>query len=499
MKALLTKIAIRKAVGLYLGEHEVAVCRAVSTPMGPVMVASSCEPCTPENIAEVVERLLVPLLGKKRRTAVAVGVANSRIFFSTRLMNTGGLTTPEALLQKSLLSSNISIDDLTVDMLRGTVNKIPVAHIAACRTKYMAGVVGILSKLGVRPFRAEPAACALIRLVDQQYRAPRRSKTVLRIFLGANHGLAVLVSGGQPLTWKTFMLSPGMEGFAVLSIARGLVTQQKHYGVEADLDYVIIHGRPELHERLQQEQLPSEIGTRVLWHAGPALDGVANAYGLALGCLQQETKAFDLSRHLKARAPIKEIFPWGELSFAAGLIGVMAVVLGNDSMKLNRSYMAMKTANSQHVCLSATTDTASLDKDQKELQKKVESMRSFVEGRIPWTTYIYDLSMRLPPEAEITSFNGNNAMGGSKSKVGAGSFEILGKAPLQRDGSIPRDMDKYLTELPKDKHWLSDFSSVATEIQLPLAGKDTQNELNFSVKCKAKKKEIKKPPQAKKK
>ena len=256
MKALLTKIALRKAVGLYLGEHEVAVCQAVQTPLGPVEIASSNEACTPENVAEVIERLLTPILGQKRRPAVAVGVANSRIFFSTRPISAGGATTPEALLQKALLSSNLSVDDLTADMLKGTINKMPVAHVAACRTKYMSNVVGILSRLGIRPFRAEPTTCALVRLAEQKYRAPRRSKVVLRIFLGEAQGLAVLVSGGQPMAWKTFALSPGVEGFAILSTARVLSAQQKHFGVEADLDYVMIHGRVELHEELQQEQLP---------------------------------------------------------------------------------------------------------------------------------------------------------------------------------------------------------------------------------------------------
>jgi hypothetical protein len=488
MKALLTKIAIRKAVGLYLGEHEVAVCRAVATPLGPVITSSACEPCTPENLAEVIERLLVPLLGPKRRVPVAVGLASSRVFFSTRLISTGGIITPESLLQKSLLSSNISIDDLTADMLRGTVNKMPIAHIAACRTKYMTGVVGILSKLGVRPYRAEPAPCALIRLADQQYRAPRRSKTVLRIFLGAHHGMAVLVAGGQPLTWKTFMLSPGMESFNILSITRGLVTQQKHFGVDVDLDYVIIHGRLELHERLQQEQLPSEIGTRVIWHAEPALDGVTHAYGLALGCLMQELKAFDLSRHLKARAPIMEIFPWGELGFAAAMMGIVAAVLVSQSMKLSRTYMSLKTANSQHVCLVGQNDARALEKDQKELEKKVQAMRSFIEGRIPWTTYMYELSKELPAKAELTSFIGKNSLTGSKKK-GASDFEIEGKSPLQADGSIPSDVDEYLTKLSKNPLWLKNFATVTTDIKLPLTAKDARNDVDFTISCVAKSKD----------
>ena len=484
MKALLTKIALRKAVGLYLGEHEVAVCHAVQTPLGPVKVASSSEPCTTEDVAEVIERLLTPLLGQKRHPAVAVGIANSRVFFSTRPISAGGAATPEALLQKALLSSNLSVDDLTADMLKGTINKMPIAHVAACRTKYMSNVVAMLSRLGVRPYRAEPGPCALVRMAEQKYRAPRRSKIVLRVFLGDAQGLAVLVSGGQPTAWKTFSLSPGREGFAILSTTRVLGAQQKHFGIEVNLDYAMVHGRAELHEQLQQEQLPSEIGTRVLWHDGPSLEGASTAYGLALGCLAQDTKAFDLSRTLKARAPIKEIFPWGELSFAAGLIGLMGAVLGMHSMELNRSYMALKTANRQHLCLESA-DPRSLKKEKKELEKKVDAMRNFIEGRVLWTTYAHDISERLPAKAELTMFQGKTG-GGRRRKGGNSAFELQGKAPLEPDGSIPPEIDDFLTQLPRDPLWQRDFSPVATEITLPLAGKEVRNEVDFSIQCTAK-------------
>ncbi len=156
MRSLLSKIAIRKAIGLCLGDHEVTVAKVASTPLGPVVIASSSEPCTPDTVPEAIERLLVPLVGRTRRPPVAVGLAASRLFFGTRLTPTNGEVRPETELQKALCSSNLALDDLVVDLLRGTVNKLPVAHMVACRTKYMTAVVETLSRLGVRPVRAEP-------------------------------------------------------------------------------------------------------------------------------------------------------------------------------------------------------------------------------------------------------------------------------------------------------------------------------------------------------
>lgn len=480
MKAFLTKIAIRKTVGLCLGEHEVAVVKVASTPLGPVVISSSTEPCTPENVAEVIERLLVPLVGRKRRVPVAVGLAGSRLFFGTRLTPTSGEAKPEAELQKALYSSNLPADELVVDLLRGKVNKLPVAHLAACQRKYMTNVVAILSQLGVRPFRSEPSACALVRLAERQHRSPRRSKAVLRVFLGAAGGLAVVVSDGLPLAWKPFTLPAFEEGFAILSASRGLALQQTHYGIEAALDYAMIHGRADLHERLQKEGLPTEIGTRVIWCEGPALDGAATAFGLALGCLSQDIKAFDLSRSLKARAPIKEIFPWKELGFAAGLIGCMGVVLSAHAMKLQESYVALRAENTQHVCL-ASAEPDRLESEKNAMENKVRAVRNFIESRISWTAYTRDISARLPVNAVLSEFDGGSPLD-DKGKA-AYYFRLRGAAPLSKNDKVPGYVVAFLGAIPNDPLWKRDFASIVTDIKLPLNDKKELTRIDFTINC----------------
>ncbi len=481
MKAFLTKIALRKAVGLCLGEHEVAVVKVASTPLGgAVVIASSTEPCTSENVAEVIERLLPPVVGPKRRVPVAVGLACSRLFFGTRLTSASGEAKPEVELQKALCSSNLPTDDLVVDLIDGKVNKLPVAHLAACRRKYMAGVVAILSRLGVRPFRSEPSACALVRLAERQHRSPRLSKTVLRVFLGAGQGLAVVVSGGQPLAWKPFTLPDFKEGFAILSAARGLAIQQAHYGIETALDYAMIHGRDDLHERLQKEGLPAEIGTRVIWHEGPALDGASTAFGLALGCLSQDIKAYDLSRSMKARAPIKEIFPWKELGSAAGLIGCMGMVLGAHAIKLEESYVTLRAKNSQHLCL-ASGEPDRLEKDKKAMENKVGAIRNFLGSRIAWTAYTRDISVRLPANAVLSGFNGRSPL--DATGKAARSFQLRGTAPLSENGSTPYEIEAFLSAIQNDPLWKRDFASIVTDIKLPMDSKKKLAKVDFTINC----------------
>jgi hypothetical protein len=462
MRSLLAKIAIRKGVGLYLGEHELSVSKVAATPLGPVELASSSAPYAPEDLVSVLERLLMPLVGRKRRVPVAVGLPSNRIFFGTRLIRNSSESTPEAVLQKALCSPNISVDDLTIDMLQGEANKSPVTSVAACRKKYMAGIVATLIEMGIRPYRAEPSPCALVRLAAQQHHFPRRSKTVLCVFLNATQGLAAVVAGGMPLAWRTFILPARAEGPAILSAARTLRTQHSYYGIESSLDFAILYGREDLRERLQQEEFPTDMGTRVIWHDKPALDNAAMAQGVALGCLAQNAKAFDLSRALKPRASIREIFPWGELAFEILLLASMGGILGARSMMLDDAYGAVRVESTRHACLKSA-DQQKLEKQKKGLAEKVEAVQKFLDTRILWSAYTQDLSTRLPPGTLIASFEGACTLEGSGKKGGGSGkklFTLRVLSPSKQDGSIPREIDAFLKALRNHPLWLRDFLSV---------------------------------------
>jgi hypothetical protein len=459
MKSLLAKIAVHKAVGLYVGEHEVAVSKVAATPLGPVEAASSVAPCTANDWAEVAERLLGPLVGRRRRLPVAVGLPGSRLFFSTQPVSAGNTPTPEGVLEKALCLSNIRVDDLTADLLKAAGHKPPVVSVAACRKKYIAGVMAALGRLGVRPCRAEPSPCALVRLASARHRFPRRSKTLLCVFLGAGQGLAVMVFDGLPLCWKDFALPAGGEGHAIISAARTLRVQQLHHGIEAAPEYAIVHGRPDLHERLQQEQFPSDMETRVLWRDGPELDAAAIAFGLALGGLAQNAKTFDLSRSLKARPSLWEIFPWGDLAFTAGLVACAGVFLGAHATKLDDSHASAMAQCSRHKCLSSA-EPGRLELDTKDLEKKVEAVRKFLETRILWTNYTADMAARLPAGAVLERLEARCGLDvGSKGSGSKQSFAIGATVPLAGDGSTPREIDAFLNSLRNDPVLQRDFAS----------------------------------------
>lgn len=425
MKSLLGKIAIRKFVGLSLGEHEVSASVVAVTPLGPVEILSRTEPCPPNELLGVIERVLQSLQGgRRRRLQIAIGLPNSRVFFGTRPIRTGpnanpADATPEAMVQKLLCSSNVSSDELTIDMIRSTVDKTPLASVGACRKKYMAAVLGVLQQFSAQVVRTEPVPCALVRAAARQHRAPRKAKTLLRIFLGADEGIAVLTVSGLPLAWRAFAMPSFSEGMSILSAARTLLSQSRYYEMATPLDYAIVHGRPDLHDRLQKEGLPTEIGTRMVWHETPALDGAAAAYGLAMGCINQNAPAFDLSRTMKPRPLLRDIFPWGELACECMLMAGMGLVLLNHSERVSSTYLSVKNECEGNKLL-ASLDAAKLTKEKTDLKKRLESLHNFLDSRVTWTTYTRGIAASLPANVQLTQWNGVSAMasgrgGGAKS------------------------------------------------------------------------------------
>jgi hypothetical protein len=476
VRTLLAKIALHKAVGLYLGEHEVTVSQVAATLLGPVETASASQPYTPEadgaaveqqlapmdtpeNLDAVIGELLAPLVGRKRRLPVAVGLAGRRLFFTARPLKDDRSTTPEEALQDALRSPNINVDELAIDLLRGKVKKLSVASLAVCRKKYMNGLLAALGGLGVRPYRAEPAPCALVRLAACRRGFPRRAETLLCVFLGVKEGLAVLVAGGLSLAWRSFPLPPGSEGPAILSAARTLRIQQQHYGIEFSPEYAVVHGRPDLHERLKTEQFASKIETRVLWRDGPEFDDKAIAFGLALGCLGPTAQAFDLSRTLKPLPSLWEIFPWWDLAFAGSLVALMGLALGAHSVKLNDSCAVAQAQRSRYKCLSSI-EPDRLEQETQALAKRTDAVRKFLETRILWSNYTADVTARLPPAATLDALDGHCLLDtGGRGSGAKQSFAVGVRVPLAGNGSAPREIDTFLAALRNDPVLQHDFGS----------------------------------------
>lgn len=453
MKTLLGKLSFHKALGLHVGEREVTLSQVAATPLGPVELARRSEPYELDQLGEVVARMVEPFLGrrKKARPQAALGLPTLRVFFSTRpIRTTKKDASPQVLLHEVLQSPTVSIDDMAVDLIRAQPGKRKVASIVSCRKKYLNGLVNTLASTPLRLVRAEPAPCALLRAAALQLSAPRRARTVVRLFLDEGQGLAVVVCAGLPVVWRAFALPRGGEPHAVASSVRSLQALLPHCGVEGGVDALLIHGRADLHERLEHDVGEQGLASRVLFARGPELADASVAFGLALGCLGPTGETFDLAHALKPKASLRDLVPWGELAVQVALLVCMALFLLTRSHDADDAYRAVRAEVARQGVLKSAPEAA-LRKEQKDLEQKVEAVRKFLAGRVLWSAHLHELTARLPASAPLMSLHAQCELdrGGKKGEVARGkkSLVLKASAPISSSGSTPREIDDMVGSL----------------------------------------------------
>ena len=496
MKSLLAGIGLPKAIGLYINKDTVHLSQVVSTPWGPVEVFRDSHTAAPDELGAVLQRLLAPLLGRRslRQVPVAVGLPAGLTYFSTRpIQSTGNDVSPHVLLREALRSSNVSVDQMVVDVVKTRPDKRQVASIVSCDRKYLTELLDSLQECGVRPHRAEPAPCALLRAaagrhsLPRAHRAGRNAKLLLRLFLGETQALAVLAANDNPLVWRSFSLPRGDEASALLSASRSLQTMSGLCGVESPLDGVMLHGRPDLARLLDVDWVRQEMGVEVKWSDGPALDDSQIAFGLALGCLGDDQNAFDLARSVKPRAAFREVFPLREAALQAGLLLGVALLLFARSGNLDRSYLAVAAENAQHPWMAAM-QTSQLENEKSRLKQRVAAVRKFLDTRITWTSYERDLAGSMPANVFLTSFQGVSELGSAGKKKSVAkpkkSLVLHGAAFVPPDGSMPQEIDRFLEILREHPMLARDFPVVelADLKQSKLVGNDTAVAF-FTVVC----------------
>ena len=261
----------------------------------------------------------------------------------------------------------------------------------------------------------------------------------------------MVVVDDLPLVWRFFPLPAGEEGAALCSVTRSLQAVIVQCGVDSALDTVILHGRDDLRSSVDAGTLEQQLQIRTWWVPEPGLDNAAIAFGLALGCLNQQAEAFDLARSLKPPASMRDIFPWGELAVQAALLLCMGLFLNFSGQHSHRAYAAVQAESTQHAWLATAADER-LEKEHNDLLQKVEAVRGFVTSRILWTSYTQDIAARLPDNASLESFQGLCELPAARKSGEAGSppkrsLVLRLNAPIPPDGSVPQEIDGFLGSL----------------------------------------------------
>ena len=195
---------------------------------------------------------------------------------------------------------------------------------------------------------------------------------------------------------------------AVVSTVLSVQILGKYCGIETNADVVMIHGRPDLAPVLDTAAVREKLNTRVIYNSGPALEGEAIAFGLALGC-QPTVHTFDLARTLKPRPSILDIFPWTEVGVQFAILALVTLFLSFNARGVDLKYGVVTSEIKRHSWM-AKINEANLDKDKKDLTQKVEAVQKFLDTRILWTKYTEDTAEHISPNIVLKSFDGQCEM-----------------------------------------------------------------------------------------
>jgi Tfp pilus assembly protein PilN len=490
MKALLSKSGFPRAIGLYVEDDAVTLSQVVSTPFGPIEITRCRENADPDDLAPVLKKLVTPLIGRGRfsRVPVAIGVPEGRSYFATRpIQHPGKEASPHVLLREVLRSPSILVHGMAVDVIKSRPDRRPVASIAACDSDYLDVLLEGFKAAGIRFLRVEPAPPALLRAAVNRHRDRRQVKVSVRLILGDARLLAILVADGLPVVWRTYGLRAGDEAAVILSAVRSLTAISKDCGIESSIEAVVLHGRFDLARLLDVDWMEEQIGASLKWYHEPALDGSQVAFGLALGCLNHNESAFDLSHSLRPKPALREIFPWRGAFLQVALLLCMAVFLADRLHTLNDACLALRTQNAQHLWMESL-DEQQLEKERNDLKQKVAAVRKFLDSRITWTSHQRTLAACLPDNTFLTSLQGAcklSSSGKGTSRANPDNSLVLrGAVSVPEEGPVPREIDRLLDTLRAHPILTRDFPVVEmADLKQMKSANDGSALASFTVVC----------------
>ena len=194
------------------------------------------------------------------------------------------------------------------------------------------------------------------------------------------------------------------------------------------------------------------------------MDGAEIAFGLALGCLNPNQPAFDLSRALKPKATIREIFPWGELALQVALLICLGLVACRPELGAGQ-YLSGGAGGKGPPCRAwLRRRQRSWKRRETNCGKRLTPCGVFSPRRILWSAYTHDLPARLPDNAQFVSLEGFCELENFGKKGAAikpkKSFNLHVTAPIGSKDSMPHEIDNFVNALRNHPLLKNDFPEV---------------------------------------
>lgn len=479
------QLATHHEVGLAIGERAAAACQVACTLFGRVEVSRATVTFAPGEMAEALTRLMTTGVRREDlpRARVSVGLPTLRVFFSTRSIQAKHQeAAPLTLLHEVIQSPSLNLDDMVVDLIKPKVGGKPLASLASVRKRYLSDVMAAVDACKVRPDRAEPAPCAMVRLAAWKHRGPRKARSMVRVFLGAEQGLAVLTTGDDlSLMWRPFDLAAGGESAAVLSAVASVRVLGGFCGLRSDIDAVMVHGRADLGTLPDVIGSPTLRGVRVIRHDGPNLDESSVAFGLALAP-GPNVASFNLIRTLVGRNRLIHIFPWGQVILQVVVL-VAATLFLQGRLRTVEAERDQARQDGKKYAWAMKLPVSKLQAERKDLEGRVGAIQSFVGGRALWTDLSRALGRQLTPELTLTSVQGFYELEtpGGKGAKPRRSLNLRVSTPIPRTEKLPPAIEAYVRNVRDDPTLKKLFPEVDLSDLRSIQGVNRTNNASFGV------------------
>jgi hypothetical protein len=325
-------------------------------------------------------------------------------------------------------------------------------------------------------------------LAALRHKPPRKSHSFVRVFLGPNQGLAVLAAGFDlPLMWRPFALPEGEESAAILAAVASVRILGTYCGLRSDIDAVLVHGRPDLGNLAALGTSSVLKAIRFLRHDTPSMVERDVALGLAFAPAHG-VESFNLLRSLVGRARFRDIFPWRQVIAQALLLVAASFFLQKQLASHRVADSAVRAGDAKHPW-ATKFPIAKLQTQKKDLEDRIDAIRSFLGERVLWTANSRALAEHLTTEMALSSIVGSFELDspGAKSANRKRSLVLQLEAPIPRTGTMPPEIDAFLRDLRADPRLTHDFPEIdLSDLRWKQNTSKTAN-ATFSVICRPKK------------
>jgi hypothetical protein len=447
------------AIGLVIDQKQIAVCVTAATARGRREIGHEIQDCDERNQEEIVGRMLerwVSPPGSKRsklKPWIRVGLPEARVFQAALAITPANHHhTPQNFFLEAVQATNVRAEDRIVELIKVELGGRPLACVAASPRGVVEASIGMISRLGGRVGLLEPVPAALFRAGAYYTKAPRGSKLCVRFFLGELHAVGVLAARAIPLFWHAFDLPKGDELAAIHAAYSTLWMMGRAARITLPIDSVIIHGRPELALEKQSAEFRQRTGARVIRSDKPNNDLHAAALGLSLAKPLADSAGVDLARTLKPAVSIGDIFPYGELLLHGTLLGAVSLFSIGAAAEANHRLKGALGGLKSFSWLKSQ-DQPKLDAEKKSIQERLKAVGVFRDTRVNWSGSLRKIAAAMPESTIITTLAGDAEIeAGSRSGGSRGKKKLIVsfETPLAGNGSLPHEIDGFLTTLRAD-------------------------------------------------